>query len=997
VVHLSACVITKNEEKNLPRWINSMQKIVDEMIIVDTGSTDQTRKIAKAAGAKVYDFVWCNDFAAAKNFAIEKASGDWILFLDADEYFTAETIKYVPEYLFKVQDNKNIDAFLCRLVNIDADGDDRVISVGSNLRIFRNDEALRFQGQIHEFLVRLGGPLRLAHLEAKTEIYHTGYSTKIVKGKLERNLMILQEDIEKNGEKPWHYAYLADCYYGLKEYDKAICYAKRSIEAKVISLGQETNIYRRLIDATVLGGKEEKEIMAVIELALGKFPRNPEFIWNKGEILFQQKDYVSAKKYLLKARHLYKNQKEKEQEGAFSGQINLLYCTLGKVAVIEGDTLQALEYYTRSLMEYKYNEFALTGLYQILRKQDPVDGIALLQSIYNTTKRDLEFVNKILKSYSMDKIYLYYTQILQNQYKISTEDVSIAGFLVAGKVDKAVNCAMEKIKDIYMFIVMTVVLSYDEQKYQTAKVLLPSLYQSVLDKSLGKATELSEEAYKVYQIIQHKLGRSKGLEAQAGRFTSMIIPVYNHLSDTKQCIETIRLFTKAEKYEIIVINNGSIDGTAEWLKQQPDIKVISNDENEGFVKACNQGIDLARGNEILLLQNDTIVTNNWLKNMREALYSNPIIGAVGPLSYGVNALQRPEIIEDYSNFIQMEDVAAKIAAEATQRWEQVLSLDAFCILLKREAVAAAGLLDEQFSPHYYEDIDYAFRLIKAGYRLLVSKEVFVHHTGGGTFKEFGAKRQEIYDANFIKFKHKWGFSPHYSCGIRQDLLSIMDLQKQGLTILDVGCACGGNLMRIKEENPSADVYGIELNEGSAAIANCFGDISNCNIEQEDSLKWQIKFDYIIMGDVLEHLYNPLQTLKNLKKFLKTDGCIVASIPNVMHISVITDLLQGNWTYEDAGILDRTHLRFFTKKEIEKMINEAGLQLLKIVYHSVGLSKQQEKMKEQLQQLTGIIKDKTEFDAYQWIVLAQNKIITEEKEECMEMDKETQKLLKVQME
>jgi len=117
----------------------------------------------------------------------------------------------------------------------------------------------------------------------------------------------------------------------------------------------------------------------------------------------------------------------------------------------------------------------------------------------------------------------------------------------------------------------------------------------------------------------------------------------------------------------------------------------------------------------------------------------------------------------------------------------------------------------------------------------------------------------------------------------------------------------------------------------------------------------------------------------------------------MHISVITDLLQGNWTYEDAGILDRTHLRFFTKKEIEKMINEAGLQLLKITYHLVGLSKQQEKMKEQLQQLTGIIKDKTEFDAYQWIVLAQNKIITEEKEECMEMDKETQKLLKVQME
>ncbi|MEE1308446.1 MAG: glycosyltransferase family 2 protein, partial [Anaerovibrio sp.] len=90
---LSACVIVKNEAANLPQWLSCMSRVADEMIVVDTGSTDDTVELAEAAGAKVYYFAWCNDFAAAKNYAIEQAAGDWILFLDADEYFTEATLQ----------------------------------------------------------------------------------------------------------------------------------------------------------------------------------------------------------------------------------------------------------------------------------------------------------------------------------------------------------------------------------------------------------------------------------------------------------------------------------------------------------------------------------------------------------------------------------------------------------------------------------------------------------------------------------------------------------------------------------------------------------------------------------------------------------------------------------------------------------------------------------------------------------------------------------------
>ena len=99
MLKISACVIVKNEENNLPSWLNCVKRFADEIIVVDTGSTDNSKKIAADANAKVFDFKWQNDFAAAKNFAIDKAKGEWICFLDADETITKATIDKVRPLL----------------------------------------------------------------------------------------------------------------------------------------------------------------------------------------------------------------------------------------------------------------------------------------------------------------------------------------------------------------------------------------------------------------------------------------------------------------------------------------------------------------------------------------------------------------------------------------------------------------------------------------------------------------------------------------------------------------------------------------------------------------------------------------------------------------------------------------------------------------------------------------------------------------------------------
>ena len=116
---LSACVIVKNEEKNLPQWLSYANAAADERIVVDTGSTDRTVELARAAGAQVYSFPWQENFAAAKNFAIEQATGDWIAFLDADEYFPPEDCLAVRALLAKA--DAAVDAFQFRRVDIDID------------------------------------------------------------------------------------------------------------------------------------------------------------------------------------------------------------------------------------------------------------------------------------------------------------------------------------------------------------------------------------------------------------------------------------------------------------------------------------------------------------------------------------------------------------------------------------------------------------------------------------------------------------------------------------------------------------------------------------------------------------------------------------------------------------------------------------------------------------------------------------------------------------
>ena len=150
-----------------------------------------------------------------------------------------------------------------------------------------------------------------------------------------------------------------------------------------------------------------------------------------------------------------------------------------------------------------------------------------------------------------------------------------------------------------------------------------------------------------------------------------------------------------EPYEIIVVDNGSTDGSVEYLRAMPDVRLIENESNRGFPAAANQGMSVAAGKQVLLLNNDVVVTTGWLGRMLSALRGgDDSVGLVGPRSNFVSGPQQIEVA--YENIAELDGFAWDFGKAQNGVMVEVSRLVGFCLLIKREVIDAIGLLDEQF-------------------------------------------------------------------------------------------------------------------------------------------------------------------------------------------------------------------------------------------------------------------------------------------------------------
>ncbi len=451
--------------------------------------------------------------------------------------------------------------------------------------------------------------------------------------------------------------------------------------------------------------------------------------------------------------------------------------------------------------------------------------------------------------------------------------------------------------------------------------------------------------------------------------TSIIILTYNKLELTKDCLNSINEYSQDVPHEIIIVDNCSTDGTVDWLHEQNNCKIIYNQENLGFPKGCNQGIAIAEADtDILLLNNDVIVTSNWLRNLQTALHSQDKVGAVSCVTNccsNYQAIAVPSLEPD-----KMQVFAKQHNISNKDLWEERIRLVGFCLLIKRKALDETGYLDEIFSPGNYEDDDYCYRLRIAGYSLLLCRDTFIYHKGNSSYDNQPNYYRLLYD-NKKKFVDKWGFASYYSTFIRYDILTaIKKGAHDSFRVLDIGCGCGSTMLEIKNRYKNVEVYGVEIEPAPSKIAASIATVYNIDIEQEELPLTDNGFDYILCGDVLEHLKDPWTVVRDLRKRLTKDGILIASIPNIMHISVIMDLIAGNFNYTDAGILDRTHLRFFTLNSMLAMFADAGYKKTVFKPLNVNVNEQHTGFVNMFCSLTSYDK-KAEFEAEQFLIIAYN--------------------------
>ncbi|MEF3312854.1 glycosyltransferase family 2 protein [Paenibacillus sp. GYB004] len=238
--------------------------------------------------------------------------------------------------------------------------------------------------------------------------------------------------------------------------------------------------------------------------------------------------------------------------------------------------------------------------------------------------------------------------------------------------------------------------------------------------------------------------------------TSIVIPTYNELGLLRECIAAIETYTDAP-YEIVVVDNGSTDGTLEYCLQKP-VTLVSLPVNRGFPEACNTGLLAASGTELLLLNNDVVVTHNWLSNLLKCLYSDRKAGIVGPRTNYASGRQQMELY--YDSLDEFHRMAETMNRSDGRKWEEVTRLVGLCFLFRRDLMDRIGLLDERFSPGHYEDDDYCYRTRLEGYRLLMAGDTVVHHHGSASFRKQGQERMDrLVETNYRKFIEKWGVDP----------------------------------------------------------------------------------------------------------------------------------------------------------------------------------------------------------------------------------------------
>jgi GT2 family glycosyltransferase/predicted Zn-dependent protease len=292
----SLCMIVKNEENNLPDCLKSAADLFDEIVIVDTGSTDRTKEIAAGFGAEVVDFTWVDSFSAARNASIDNAKGDWIFWLDADDRLDAANREKLGALFAGLGRENAAYVVKCHCLPDPASG---VATVVDHLRLFRNRPDVRWSHRVHEQILpalrAVGAEVRWADIA----VLHTGYQDPAFRRqKLERDLRLLHLENDEQPDHPFTLFNLGSVYQDLGRAAEALPLLRRSLERS----HPRDSIVRKLFALIVQCQRQLKqpaEALATCQAGRGHYPEDAELLFLEARVRAEMDDKAGAEKCLL--------------------------------------------------------------------------------------------------------------------------------------------------------------------------------------------------------------------------------------------------------------------------------------------------------------------------------------------------------------------------------------------------------------------------------------------------------------------------------------------------------------------------------------------------------------------------------------------------------------------------------------------------------------------------------------------------------------------------
>ncbi|PRH82942.1 glycosyltransferase [Arenimonas caeni] len=249
---------------------------------------------------------------------------------------------------------------------------------------------------------------------------------------------------------------------------------------------------------------------------------------------------------------------------------------------------------------------------------------------------------------------------------------------------------------------------------------------------------------------------------------SVVVLTYNNLALTQACLSSIEKHSDYPSLEVIVVDNASSDGSPEWLRRWAaeaspaghQRRLLLNDENLGFAAGNNVGLAAARGEVLVMLNNDTCVTPGWVRTLCAHLRRDPGLGLVGPVTNNIGNEARINI--DYSDMDEMVVRAGAYTRAHPGRNFPIRTAAFFCVAMPRSTYERVGGLDEAFGVGFFEDDDYCRRVADLGLGVACADDVFVHHYLSASFDKLAAERKrELFERNKAIYERKWGpWAPH---------------------------------------------------------------------------------------------------------------------------------------------------------------------------------------------------------------------------------------------